>query len=94
MIKRVFILVLLTATASAAGAADDATRSKITAQVVSDQTALASDQSTLTLDDVVRTALDYYPNDAVTKLVRTQPCDTAHPIAFGRKSKGRALHKA
>ncbi|MFL6305195.1 MAG: hypothetical protein ACJ72H_16815 [Candidatus Sulfotelmatobacter sp.] len=61
MIRRVFILVLLAATAGAAGAADDATRSKITARVVSAQTTLASDQSTLTLDDVVRTALAKNP---------------------------------
>ena len=61
MIRRVFILVLLAATAGAAGAADDATRSKITARVVSPQTTLASDQSTLTLDDVVRTALAKNP---------------------------------
>jgi ribose transport system substrate-binding protein len=29
----------------------------------------------------------YYPNDAVTSVVRTEPYDTTHPIGFGIKSK-------
>lgn len=61
MIRRVLILVLLAAAAASAIAADEATRSKITAQVVSGETPLASDQSTLTLDDVVRAALAKNP---------------------------------
>ncbi len=61
MIRRVFILVLLAASAASAKAADEATRSKITAQIVSGQTPPTSGQSTLTLDDVVRTALAKNP---------------------------------
>jgi ribose transport system substrate-binding protein len=32
----------------------------------------------------------YYPNDAVTKLVRAEPYDSVHPIVFGSKSKHRS----
>lgn len=61
MIRRVSILVLLAATAASAKAADEATGSKITAQVTAGQTPVAPDQSPLTLDDVVRTALAKNP---------------------------------
>jgi outer membrane protein, heavy metal efflux system len=60
MIRRVFLLLLLASTTGTIYAADEATRSKVTAQVPTDQAASGS-QSTLTLDDVVRTALAKNP---------------------------------
>jgi len=61
MIRRVFIFALLAAGAGATCAADEAKRPAITAQVVSGPGTLNLDQSTLTLDDVVRAALARNP---------------------------------
>jgi outer membrane protein, heavy metal efflux system len=60
MIKRGFILILMSLVSAASVAADDATGSKVTAQIVNDKAA-AADQSVLILDDVVRTALAKNP---------------------------------
>jgi outer membrane protein TolC len=57
---RIVVLALLAATSVVAYGSDDAVPSKITAQVLNDQSAL-KDQSTLTLDDIVRTALEKNP---------------------------------
>lgn len=61
MIRRMFIIILLAVAAATAQVTDEATRSKITAQVVIGETPAASDESTLTVDDVVRTALAKNP---------------------------------
>lgn len=60
MITRGFILILMSLVSAAAVAADDATGSKVTAQIVNDKAA-AADPSVLILDDVVRTALAKNP---------------------------------
>jgi cobalt-zinc-cadmium efflux system outer membrane protein len=60
MIRRLFLVALLASTTGMTYGADEATRSKVTAQVPTDQAASGS-QSTLTLDDVVRTALAKNP---------------------------------
>jgi outer membrane protein TolC len=60
MISR-FVLVLLVAVSANSVAADGATNSKVTAQVVSDEAPAPADQGVLTLDDAVRTALARNP---------------------------------
>ena len=61
MIKRGFILILVALVSAVLVAADGPTESKVTAQIVNDKAAPATDQGVLTLDDVLRTALAKNP---------------------------------
>ena len=74
MIRKVSILGLLAVATIASYAADEPGRPKVTAQVLNDET-IRSNQSTLTLDDVVRTALT--KNPAVQSAAHTVSAERA-----------------
>src|SRR6266498_3643938 len=74
MIRSVFAILLLAATTPAYSADEGAAKAKVTAQVMSDPTA-STGQSTLSLDEVVRTVLA--KNPAVQSAAHTLSADRA-----------------
>ena len=74
MIRSVFAILLLAATTPAYSADEGAAKAKVTAQVMSDPTA-STGQSTLSLDEVVRTVLA--KNPAVQSAAHTLAADRA-----------------